>query len=362
MPLARSKLYTCSDIFATPAIRLPESAIHVRGSAVPVARSYNGNTWEASMATTTSPVSFECTTAAPVVCSTTLPAGATYQLRTYNGSALVSQDPKVFVSRFLTQATFGPTLDDIDSLSAATVEETEAALEGWLIGQMEMEPSLHRAYLRRRENAPVYNSLSSIVRDPCSEASSWVTFAFSKFDQGKLVDVSLAADGSSYSLSVEGIVRTVVESTKDVREDDGHSCFRRGFRTPLDRCVKQEFHNPTRASHTLSIMEFSNLTTALRWTGPLPRSKPQSRRATNAASTRTAAPSSASTKTTWSATSKTRGRRRGSRAARGGRAGPTAPLTCTPTQLQVCAREKVHSCSRAAHARPLICCRLLLTK
>ena len=217
-------------------VRLPENATHLRGSAVSVARSYNGNEWEASMATNT-PISFECTTAPLATCSTTLPAGATYQLRRYNGSALVSQDPKVFVSRFLAQATFGPTLDEIDRLSAATVEETEGALEGWLVRQLEMEPSLHRAYLRRRVNYQAYNDMSKIVRDPCMEASSWVTFAFSKYDQGKLVDVSLAADGASYELSVEGIVRTVVASMKDVREDIGYSCYKRGFRTPLNRAT-----------------------------------------------------------------------------------------------------------------------------
>ena len=211
-------------------VKLPDDPTELRASAVPVARSYNGNDWEGTMP---SPVSFECTATAPVTCSTTLPAGATYQLRTYDGTGLVSRDPKRFASRFLTQATFGPTLDEIESFSAATLEETEAAVEGWIIAQMEMEPTLHRVYLRRRTNHYTYNDPRALVRDPCSEASSWVTFAFSKFDQGKKVDVSLNADGS-YSLSVEGIVRTVVQSTKDIREDDGWSCFKRGFRTPLD--------------------------------------------------------------------------------------------------------------------------------
>eukprot|EP01046_Picozoa_sp_COSAG06_P010573 COSAG06_NODE_579_length_14027_cov_2.460942_5_plen_3130_part_00 len=212
-------------------VKLPEGETALlRASAIPVARSYNGNNWEGTMP---SPAYFTCTDAPPVACSTTLPAGATYQLRTYDGTTLVSQDPKIIASRFLTQAAFGPTLDEIDLLSAATVEEPETAMEDWLIAQMEMEPSLHRAYLRRRINTQVYNNPAVMVRDPCSETSSWVTFAFSKFDQGKLVDVSLNADGS-YSLSIDGIVRTVVESTKDIREDIGWSCYKRGFRTPLD--------------------------------------------------------------------------------------------------------------------------------
>ena len=201
-----------------------------RGSMVPVARSYNGNEWEGTMP---SPVSFECTATPPVTCSATLPDGATYQLRTYDGTSLISQDPKVIASRFLGQTTFGPKMDEIESLSASAVEETEAAIEEWLYTQMEMEPNLHRAYLRRRTNPQAYNMPQTMMRSPCSEASSWVTFAFSRFDEGKQVDVSLNADGS-YSLSIEGIVRTVVQSTKDIREDIEWSCYKRGFRTPLD--------------------------------------------------------------------------------------------------------------------------------
>ena len=69
------------------------------------------------------------------------------------GALLQAAEPLAeVVSRFLAQATFGPTLDDIESLSAATVEETEMNIENWLIEQMNIEPSLHRAYLRRRVN------------------------------------------------------------------------------------------------------------------------------------------------------------------------------------------------------------------
>ena len=213
-------------------VQVLEGETHLRGSAIPVARSYNNNEWEGTMP---SPVSFDCTETLPVMCSATLPAGATYQLRIYDGSALVSQDPKLSAARFLTQATFGPTLDEIDNLSAATAEETEAAVEDWLYEQMEMEPSLHRVYLRQRTNTLAGTTFpEKLVRPPCSEASSWVTFAFSKFDYGKEVVVSLNADGQTYSLSIEGIVRTVVESVKDIREDIGWSCYKRGFRTPLD--------------------------------------------------------------------------------------------------------------------------------
>eukprot|EP01043_Picozoa_sp_COSAG02_P012118 COSAG02_NODE_461_length_21848_cov_235.681043_7_plen_1409_part_00 len=212
-------------------VEVPEGEAPLRGSAVPIARSYNGNKWEAMG----SSVAFQCTEMQPVACSTTLPEGAVYQLRTYDGSALVTQDTKALASRFLAQATFGPTLNEIDSLSAATVEDTEAAMQEWLRGQMETEPSLHRAYLRLRTNDQQDSARTPnlVMRPPCQEKSSWVTFAFSKYDTGRAVDVFQNSDGS-YSLSIEGVVRTVVESTKDIREDVEWSCYKRGFRVPLD--------------------------------------------------------------------------------------------------------------------------------
>ena len=203
----------------------------IRGSAIPVGRSYNGNEWEGTMP---SPVTFVCTEEPSVTCSATLPAGAVYQLRTYNGTDVVGRGPKTVASRFLTQATFGPTLAEIDSLTAATAEQTEADMEDWLLDQMVMEPTLHRAYHRRRLNGQTYGAIAN-MRPPCQEGSSWVSFAFSKFDRGKEVDVSLVSGSDSlYALSIEGVVRTVVESTKDIREDIGWSCYKRGFRTPLD--------------------------------------------------------------------------------------------------------------------------------
>jgi hypothetical protein len=213
-------------------VEVPEGEAHLRGSAIPIARSYSGNEWEGAM---TSPVVFQCTQTQPVTCSTTLPEGAVYQLRMYNGTALVTQDSKVLASRFLTQTTFGATLDEIDRLSTATIEGTEAAIQEWLHEQMQIEPSLHRVHLRLRTNklADSARTPNLMMRPPCQEKSSWVTFAFSKYDSGRAVDVSQNADGS-FSLSIDGVVRTVVESTKDIREDIEWSCYKRGFRVPLD--------------------------------------------------------------------------------------------------------------------------------
>ena len=163
--------------------RLAEGGSHVRGSAVPVARSYNGNDWEGSMP---SPLSFKCSGQG---CATVIPATTsgsyTYELRVYNATELVAPSPEKAAARFLTQATLGPKRDEIRDLSAGSLEETEARIHDWVHAQMnDVEPSLHRAYLRHRFNP--YASSSSgttAMRSPCKEGSSWVDIAFSRVDQ-----------------------------------------------------------------------------------------------------------------------------------------------------------------------------------
>lgn len=203
-----------------------------QGSAVPVARSYNGNDWEGSMP---SPLSFSCRNGR---CATSLPAtGAyTYELRVFNATAAVAPNPAKVAARFLTQATFGPTRPEIHELTAEnSIEETESHIAEWMDSQMEMEPSLHRAYLRRRFNLAITSDTQFIapMRAPCREGSSWVDIAFSRVDRGKVLDVSLTSTGS-YELSIDGVVRTIVDSVTDIRANTDHNCYKRGFRTPLD--------------------------------------------------------------------------------------------------------------------------------
>lgn len=204
------------------------------GSAVPVARSYNGNDWEGSMP---SPLSFSCRRGS---CTTTLPTNGDYkyELRVFNATQIVTPNSAEKVaSRFLSQATFGPKLDEIRALAAGnSIEETEQRIAEWVHSQMDdVEPSLHRVYMRRRFNLAITpdSQFTSAMRAPCAEGSSWVDIAFSRVDRGKAVSVSLTP-GGSYALSIDGVVRTVVDSVTDIRATTHHNCYKRGFRTPLD--------------------------------------------------------------------------------------------------------------------------------
>lgn len=207
------------------------------GSAVPVARSYNGNDWEGSMP---SPLSFSCNQG---TCATTLPTNGdyTYELRVFSATQIVApSNAEKVASRFLTQATFGPKLHEIRALAAddenSGVEETEERIEEWVHSQIfDVEPSLHRIYMRRRFNLAITpaTQYTSPMRAPCAEGSSWLDIAFSRVDRGKAVGVSLTP-GGLYALSIDGVVRTVVDSVTDIRATTHHNCYKRGFRTPLD--------------------------------------------------------------------------------------------------------------------------------
>ena len=63
-------------------------------------------------------------------------------------------------ARFLTQATFGPTYDEI-----AALEGNDFA--GWIAAQMALDPSLHRAHYRRRSHPRL------TYADALVESSNW---------------------------------------------------------------------------------------------------------------------------------------------------------------------------------------------
>ena len=184
-----------------------------------------------------SPLSFECSGKG---CTTVLPATSgsyTYELRVYNATELIAPSPEKVASRFLTQATLGPKRHEIRDLGSGSIAETEIAIQEWIGTQMnDVEPTLHRTYLRHRFNPAVSTGgfATSAMRSPCKDGSSWVDIAFSRVDQGRFVDVSLTADNSSFVLSVDGVVRTVVASVTDTRNDAHRNCYQKGFRTPLD--------------------------------------------------------------------------------------------------------------------------------
>jgi hypothetical protein len=113
-----------------------------------VARSYSGNDWEPSAGKFS--VVFDCdeedcTTTTPLP---ELPTGFVYQLTSFDEPNYSSRD---IAARFLEQATFGPTMDEIDKFNGST---TTSAFARWMQNQMTNVPVLsHRALFRQHLNA-----------------------------------------------------------------------------------------------------------------------------------------------------------------------------------------------------------------
>ena len=164
----------------------------------PAGRAYSGHPWEAVQPLR---LPFECVDDAH--CTVTIPKfdrSEEYYLVSYRHALSREQE----ISRLLQQATFGPTLAEIQSMVA---NDTTAAQ--YIQQQMEEPPTLHRAYYRRNTQARLYESYSvGKPRHPCEKHSRWRRFAFSVEDRYKRLTVS--SEGPPYLLSVDGFVRTEV--------------------------------------------------------------------------------------------------------------------------------------------------------
>ncbi|KAJ8608978.1 hypothetical protein CTAYLR_008963 [Chrysophaeum taylorii] len=110
-------------------------------SSIVVARSYGGHPWEGLMPR---PLDVEC----DIVCSALVPEG-TWLLGFEREEEEEEEAPAAAAaaSRFLAQATFGPTTEAIDTF----VDEYGSDPESWIRDQMTVVPaSLHRDYFRER--------------------------------------------------------------------------------------------------------------------------------------------------------------------------------------------------------------------
>ena len=68
--------------------------------------------------------------------------------------------PKQQAARFLTQATFGPRKSEVETLSASLQSSGSSALQQWVIAQMQVPPTLHRAFWRERANPVVLTDVA----------------------------------------------------------------------------------------------------------------------------------------------------------------------------------------------------------
>ena len=131
---------------------------------IPCARTYEGNPWELVMPRAAGSALVEVTSCSSVACELLISHDPehTYSVHSTNltrrfGSLSSSGWYDRVASRLLTQATFGPTRSSIANLSLQFQSQDEgdekrgdgAALR-FVLDQMALAPTLHRAYLRQR--------------------------------------------------------------------------------------------------------------------------------------------------------------------------------------------------------------------
>ena len=166
-----------------------------------IGRSYGGNSWEASHA---SEHDFACEKNG-VGCSVHLPREHRVLLKSYtHGSENKSASE---VARFLMQTTFGPRQQDIDSWGGLKFKD-------WILQQMSVTPTLHRAYYRSRVNRRISaQHVPGRPRSACESFSRWHRWAFNFEDIGKVI-ITEEVPGSKLALSIDGVVRTEVPASE----------------------------------------------------------------------------------------------------------------------------------------------------
>ena len=114
----------------------------------PVARSYDGNDWERTQGGAT--LDLRCQSGA---CVATVPDGTSYELGVHAAPTMTSDQ---LASRFLVQATYGPTRTSLQEVDATT----SAGIQSWINTQMALPASLHRVYYRERVNPRTFSLMA----------------------------------------------------------------------------------------------------------------------------------------------------------------------------------------------------------
>ena len=157
-------------------------------------RSYNGENWERSA---TGQQVFDCS--AGEICTSNLPDSGDYTLQSFGTGDGIHKRHEI--SRFLTQATFGPTRGEVFSF--------RGSFKNWIIQQMELPASLHRRYFRQKVNSEGHKpNRAGRGRSACERGSRWVQFAFTSRDTNKVAVITKQA--GIVRVSIDGFFRTRV--------------------------------------------------------------------------------------------------------------------------------------------------------
>ena len=186
----------------------------------PIWRSYNARDWEATAGDYSGIKVPGCSGGVCNVSLPLLPSGSRFQLTSFKTPPYSTRDA---IARFLEQATFGPTLDDIEKFD---ISNLDLSFANWVKAQQTMEPlTSHREYYRRRMNAR-YEFASPVgsVTHPCQQGTRYRRYLFSSKDYEKVVTLQKVGGGTNVYL--DGFLRStlvgmVVSATGRVPFADG---------------------------------------------------------------------------------------------------------------------------------------------
>ena len=161
-----------------------------------IGRSYGGNSWEH---THQAEHDFTCEKDAEG-CTVHVPKQPRVLLRSF--LYLSYNKTAVEISRFLIQSTFGTRQENIAGWGGLQFKD-------WILQQMSLKPTLHRAYYRSRVNRRITSQVNpGRPRSACETLSRWHRWAFNFEDAGKVMEA--AVRGSVVVLTIDGVERTEV--------------------------------------------------------------------------------------------------------------------------------------------------------
>ena len=182
----------------------------------PIARSYDGNRWEATIGRgISSMLQFDCDKSSCTV--DYLPEseeGSSYQLISWQHS-LPKQDE---VARFLERTTFGPTKREISDFLDQMPSSSARAMAIWIHEQIDLPMTSHREKYRRHLNHRLeIPQAQGLPTHPCSAGTRYRRVAFSDKDLDSVVEIRTdATNPSRRILLVEGHARTVIDDALEL--------------------------------------------------------------------------------------------------------------------------------------------------
>ena len=181
-------------------------------------RSYDGLNWESSPGAPSSMFSC-CASKSKQWCTVTLPKKdknnvkyKLWQVPVAHTTTTAAPGSPASIARLLTQATFGPTRAEMNSLEAkmsapsSSVTDLKkketAVIKEWIQEQINLPPSLHRSYWRLRTNPRIFRGVvlpTGSNREPCSKGSRWKRYIFDETDK-ELTIVAVLSSVRNFSL------------------------------------------------------------------------------------------------------------------------------------------------------------------